>query len=239
MMRKLLIIDDDPQLVAFVIASLEPLGYSVDSRGDGQSGLDAALSGAYDMIVVDVVLPELRGFDLCRELRAKRPTLPIIMLSSQSDIVDKTLGLELGADDYVTKPVEIREFIARIEAIGRRYRAVASALSQRGPTLLTFGDMTIDQERMQVRRGATVIDLTATEFRLLEFLALNPGKPITRDEIRSEVWGYDSERYDQTVTTTLSRLRTKLEDDPLNPRFILTIRGVGYRFAEPAELEKK
>ena len=236
-MQKILIVDDDPELVRTVQTHLQNAGYQVSWVGDGNAALSTIERNRFDLLILDVVLPNMRGFDLCKEIRSVLPTIPILFLSGQSDPIDKILGLELGADDYLTKPFAPQELIARIRAILRRYSN--SQVQDQSPksdgSILDAGEIRIDFDKIAVYRRGEHIPLTATEFRFLACLASNGGRTLTRDQLREAVWGNLAPGFDQTVTSTLSRLRAKLEDDPDNPRYILTVRGFGYCFAMPSD----
>ncbi len=237
MSARLLIIEDDLELLQQLRAELLPLGYDVESASDGETGLTKALSDSFDLIIADVKLPMRSGFEICREVRFNRRNVPILILSAQSDVLDKVIGLEIGADDYLVKPFHARELTARIDALLRRAKRSATSASPSEESL-TFGDLTIDRPRMKVTRAGETISLSATEYRVLETLALQPGKVFSRNELRDAVWGYAASSFEHTVTTTLHRLRSKIETDPSHPVFIHSVRGVGYRFVEPKDLEK-
>ncbi len=235
MSEKILVIEDDLEMIELLRACSAEIGCEVDHETDGRIGLERAKQGEYRMVIVDVNLPTLGGFEVCRQLRAEKVSLPILMLTARADEIDKVLGLELGADDYVTKPFSVRELVARIKALVRRADISRSA-PQDNSARMKFADLEIDLTRRRVFRGTDRIDLTAVEFDLLVFLALHPGRPFSREELMREVWGYQSSGFEPTVTMHLSRLRAKVEPDPANPTFILTVRGVGYRFVEVEEL---
>lgn len=235
--NRILLIEDDLDLRNALQSRLTDEGFAVEVAGDGKVGLDQALANSYHLVVVDLNLPSLSGFEICRRLRKDKEQQAIMILTSQGDEVDKILGFEVGADDYVTKPFSIREMLGRVRAILRRSSALAVPLAAEQERQLVFGELVIDLFRRKVSRGGEAIDLTATEFDILETLALSPGKPFTRTELMEQVWGYKASSFDPTVTTHLSRLRAKLEPDPNSSRFIKTVRGVGYRFVEAHELE--
>ena len=235
MSERILVIEDDPEMVELLRGCSAEIGCEIDCERDGRAGLERALRGEYRVVIVDVNLPSLGGFEVCRQLRAEKLALPILMLTSRADEIDKVLGLELGADDYVTKPFSVRELVARIKALVRR-ADMNRATQQSSTARMRFGELEIDLTRRRVFRGTDRIDLTAVEFDLLVFLALHPGRPFSREELMREVWGYQSSGFEPTVTMHLSRLRAKVEPDPTNPTFILTVRGVGYRFVESEEL---
>jgi DNA-binding response OmpR family regulator len=223
-----LLIEDDPGVALSLRAALEREGYSVAWRSRGSEGIAYAREQAPQLIILDLRLPDGSGFDVCREMRRQGLRQPILMLTVQADEVDKVLGLEMGADDYVTKPFALRELLSRIRALLRRaYGELSGAESG----LLYAGDLTIDVERGRIERGRQSISLTPTEFRLLVYLVRHPGQALTREQIVDAVWGHtadvDSER---TVNVHIRRLREKVELDPNRPSLILTVPGIGYRF---------
>lgn len=237
MTQRILLIEDDRELVELLRSQAPEVGREVDFEMDGQAGLDRALGSDYQLVVIDVNLPSLSGFEVCRKLRQRKQEVAILMLTSRSEEIDRVLGLELGADDYVTKPFSVRELIARMKALLRRVEATAKMTGSGEKLVLSFGELEIDITRRKVTRAQTRIDLTAVEFDLLAFLARHPGRPFSRDELMREVWGYQSTGFEPTVTMHLSRLRAKIEPNPENPVYIRTVRGVGYRFVEPGELK--
>ncbi|MEM8584269.1 MAG: response regulator transcription factor [Bacteroidota bacterium] len=230
--RKALIVEDDKDIVALLRIHLQDLGCELTVAEDGRTGLEYGLTGAFDLIVLDIMLPGMEGTEVCRKLRGKEISSPILMLSAKSEEFDKILGLELGADDYITKPFSIREFIARVKAIFRRmerereYRAAGM-----GP-VLRFGELSIDLDKRKVSSEGQRIELSPKEFELLSLLASNPGKCYDRSRILNLVWGYDFEGYEHTVNSHINRLRAKIEPDMQKPMYILTNWGVGYRFNE-------
>lgn len=232
-MMRILTVDDDPAVCEELRVHLENAGYAVESVGDGPAALLALQQSHFDLLILDVVMPKMRGFDLCKQIRNEGAQVAILFLSGQSDPIDKTLGLELGADDYLTKPFVPQELVARVRAILRRYTLTPAAETSGEATksALVVGEITINFDQFKVTRRGVPVQLTATEFRLLACLASNRGRTLTRDELRDSVWGLVSSGFEQTITSTLSRLRNKLEDDPLNPRYLLTVRGFGYTFA--------
>ena len=233
-MNTVLVVEDDPDMARVIRTELEHSGLTVTHVADGQSGLEVALLQEFAVVVVDVNLPRKNGFDICREVRTKKPLQPILMLTSRSDEFDKVLGFELGADDYLTKPFSPKEFLARVRALMRRSQATLAAAAV--PEELRFGALLIDTLRRRVTYEGRDLNLTAIEYDLLYFLAIHAGQPFTRDDLMQHVWGYSSSGFDPTVTTQLSRLRAKIEPNPAKPTFVLTVRGVGYRFVEPQEL---
>lgn len=222
---KILIVEDEPSMVAGLRDNFEYEGYQVITAGDGVEGLERALADAPDLIVLDVMMPRMSGLDVCKQLKARRPSIPIIMLTARGQEVDKVVGLELGADDYVTKPFSIRELLARVKAVLRRARTLP-----REQERLSFGDVEIDLRKHQVQRGGRPIEFSAKEFELLKYFVCHPGETLSRDRLLDEVWGYEHYPTTRTVDTHIVRLRQKLEPNPEEPRFILTIHGVGYKF---------
>ena len=237
---KLLIIDDDIDLLHSLHSNLTSMGYEVITESNGEAGLQKAVADTYDVIISDVVMPGRSGLEICRELRSNRNCVPILFLSGQDDIVDRVVGLEVGADDYLIKPFHIRELTARVDALLRRVERIQLAVSQTDDQLvLVRGELVIDRPRMKVTQKNELLSLTATEYRLLEALALRPGKVLSRDDLNELVWGYATSSYDHTITTTMNRLRSKLEPNPRQPLYIKAVRGVGYRFAAPEELDEE
>jgi two-component system, OmpR family, alkaline phosphatase synthesis response regulator PhoP len=221
-----LIIEDDPALQRGLKDNFEARGYRVQLARDGRAGLTAALANPPDLLVLDIMLPKLNGYELCRAVRAKGLEMPIIMLTAKGQEEDIVRGLELGADDYVTKPFSIRELLARAQAFLRRRSATAS-------TVFQFGDCRLDTTAHKLFRNGRETVLTTKEFRLLEFLARSPGRALTRDQILDAVWGNEIIVNDRSVDRCVTTLRAKIEPDPHDPTFIQTIRDIGYRF-EPA-----
>lgn len=237
MNKKVLIIEDDRDIIDLIAIHLNDLGIELDWAVDGVEGLKKALSSDYQLIILDLMLPELDGIEICKRIREKNKALPILMLTSKSDEMDKILGLELGANDYVTKPFSIRELIARIKANLRSIDAVKKELIEPDDrNELAYDDLYINLEKRKVMLAGTKIDLTAKEFDLLSLFALHPGRSYTREELLNTVWGYQFVGYDHTVNSHINRLRSKIEDNPADPKFIKTVWGIGYRFAEHEEL---
>jgi two-component system alkaline phosphatase synthesis response regulator PhoP len=201
--------------------------------------LNMATEEEFGLVVLDIMLPDLDGFEICRRLRSEEPYVPILMLTSKSEEMDRVLGLELGADDYLTKPFSIRELIARVKAIFRRVESIASQ-SGNGEVkgILRIGELEIDVEKRKISLAGKPIELTVKEFDLLKLFSSNPGRAYSRELLLSMVWGYQFDGYDHTVNSHINRLRAKIEDDPANPKFIKTVWGYGYRFAEPEELQE-
>lgn len=224
-MTKILIVEDEPNMVAGLRDNFEFEGYEVLSAYNGVEGLERALAESPDLVVLDVMMPKMSGLDVCKQLKAKRPSIPIIMLTARGQEVDKVVGLELGADDYVTKPFSIRELIARVKAVLRRSRTLPKEHDR-----YSFGDADVNLHTCQVTRGGKDIELSAIEFELLKYFICHAGEVLTRDRLLEEVWGYDSYPSTRTVDAHLVRLRQKLEPDPEQPHFFLTVHGMGYRF---------
>jgi DNA-binding response OmpR family regulator len=204
-------------------------GYSVLLAETGTQALEIARGQDPHLILLDIRLPDISGFDVCRDLRAEGRAMPILMLTARDEEVDKVLGLELGADDYVVKPYSLRELISRIRALLRRAYGELAAVSREGQ--VSFGQVEVDLERLQVRRQGQQVELTSTEFRLLCYLVSHPNRPFSREALIEAVWGYDSRVGSiRTVDVHIRHLRQKLENDPANPRWLVTVRGIGYKF---------
>jgi DNA-binding response OmpR family regulator len=235
MSPKILIVDDDPQVVALVRPILEEASFEVVHAHDYHAGCLLAHSESPALFILDIVVPGGSGVDLCRKLRSEGITQPIIMLSSKSSEADRVLALELGADDYVVKPFSARELLARVRA-RLRSPAIQEPSVRPAQAELEFGDLRIDLNRKKVFKRGDHVELTATEYALLAHLARHSGTPLSREQLLNSIWGYDCEGYLHTVNTCVNRLRTKLEDNPARPRYVLTERGHGYRFVERQEL---
>ena len=228
-MARILVVEDEPTIAVALQDDLEVEGYSVEVATDGARAAALAPQGGFDLILLDVMLPEKDGFTLCRELRAQGLRTPIILLTAKGQEIDKVLGLELGADDYVTKPFSPRELLARIKALLRRATENGAAGSQRGH-VYEFADVRVDFERFEAWRDGQRIDLTATEFKLLRTFLTRQGRVLSIDELLEEVWGKDVFLTDRVIYTHINNLRNKLEPDPGNPQYLVTVRGLGYRF---------
>jgi DNA-binding response OmpR family regulator len=227
--ERILIVEDDPAVARGLEYGLASERFDVLLAETGRRALELARSDDPHLVLLDIRLPDVSGFDVCRQLRAEGMRVPILMLTACDEEVDKVLGLELGADDYVVKPYSLRELVSRIRAHLRRAYGELAA----DPTgeRLRFGDVEVDEERLQVTRGGRAVNLTPTEFRLLRYLVSNPGRPFGRGELIEAVWGYASDiGSDRTVDVHVRHLREKLEDDPSDPRWLVTVRGVGYKF---------
>ena len=227
--ERILIVEDEPAVARGLEYALTKEGFVVLQAATGQQALDLAHTRDPHLILLDIRLPDISGFDVCRQLRSEGARQPILMLTACDEEVDKVLGLELGADDYVVKPYSLRELTSRIRALLRRAYGELATASVGGR--LRFGDVEIDLERLQVTRHGKRVDLTPTEFRLLRYLVSNPGRPLSREELIEAVWGYASDiGSDRTVDVHVRHLRQKLEEDPADPRWLMTVRGVGYKF---------
>jgi DNA-binding response OmpR family regulator len=226
-MKRILVIEDEPQMLLGLRDNLELEGYEVQTAADGDEGLAKASTFDPDLVILDVMLPKKNGFDVCRELRVRSTSLPIVMLTARSAETDKVLGLELGADDYVTKPFSITELLARVRAVLRR----SGAQRQPPPVdLVRIGDIEIDFKLHQARRGKARIEFTAREFDLLRYFVQHTGQVVTREQILNEVWGYEEFPTTRTIDNFVAKLRQKIERAPHAPEHILTIHGSGYKF---------
>ena len=222
---RILIVEDEPAMVAGLRDNFEYEGYEVISAADGAEGLDRALADNPDLVVLDVMMPRMSGLDVCKQLKTQRPSIPIIMLTARGQEIDKVVGLELGADDYVTKPFSIRELMARVKAVLRRVSPQAPATE-----IYRFSDIEVNVRSNQVLRAGSPIDLSAKEFALLAYFVAHPAETLSRDRLLDAVWGYENYPNTRTVDTHIVHLRQKLEPNPEEPRFILTVHGSGYKF---------
>lgn len=226
---KILLVEDEPGLVITLTDRLRSEGFEIVSESDGKAGFDKASTGSFDAIILDVMLPKKNGYDVCRDLRQAGNSTPILMLTAKGETIDKVLGLKLGADDYLTKPFEVIELLARIEALLRRSPATTNGHSPDG---VYFGDVSIDFKRAEVIRNAEPVELSAMEFKLLQFLVENRGTVHSRDDLLDAVWGYDAMPATRTVDVHIAWLRQKLEPNPRHPKYIQTVHGLGYKFAD-------
>lgn len=233
MARKILIVEDDPDISNLVSLHLSELDFDVEIASDGVSGLHRATEGNHDLVILDLTLPGLDGLEICRRIRSGPTYVPILMLTARDSEVDRVLGLETGADDYLAKPFSVLELVARARALFRRVDALSSSQSKEDQDSITVGDLLIEPHRRRVvARGESVL-LTAKEFDLLLHFAQNSGRVFTRAQLLDSVWGYGHEGYEHTVNSHINRLRGKVEADPSQPRYIRTVWGVGYRFLDP------
>lgn len=227
---KILIVEDDSAVRLSLRATCQREGFKTVETGLGQEALRLVKAETPDLVLLDLLLPDMNGLDVCRAIRQQSGALPIIMLTAKNEEIDKVVGLELGADDYVTKPFSPRELIARIRAVLRRAQLRADAAAQvRKESALRFGRLAIKMAEREVTVNDRPVQLTATEFDLLAYLAQNPGIALTRDQLTSHVWGYDSEGDTRLLDTHIAHLRAKIEPDPSHPEHILTVRNVGYK----------
>jgi DNA-binding response OmpR family regulator len=223
--KRVLVVEDDPAIAMGLALTLTAEGYRVMTAADGEEGLELARKGA-DLIVLDVMLPRLNGFEVVKKLRGEGNPIPVIMLSARGAELDKVMGLELGAEDYITKPFGLAELLARVKAVLRR-----DAIARRPESVVRAASLEIDSGTREVKRGGERVELTATEFDVLSCLVKAEGKVLSREQILAKVWGANHHGTPRTVDNFVLQLRNKLEDDPQSPRHIVTVRGVGYRFA--------
>lgn len=224
--RRLLLVEDEPGLVMTLTDRLTADGYDVQTATEAQTGLEASLNGRFDVILLDVMLPGGSGLDICQAIRQRGIKTPILMLTARGQVVDRVVGLKLGADDYLVKPFEMAELLARIEALLRR-----SATPPQQPEAFRFGDIAVDFRRAEVTKGDAMLALSAREFKLLKYFIEHRGAALSRDELLNEVWGYTAMPSTRTVDVHVAWLRQKLEDNPRHPQYILTVHGLGYKFA--------
>ncbi len=234
--QQVLFIEDDQELASLLLMHFRELGYECEHAADGEMGLKLALAKNYNIILLDRMLPKRDGLEVLRELREKKRYVPILMLTARGDEIDKILGLEMGADDYVTKPFKMPELIARTRAVIRRAQVHATPPEEAEAASIQCGDLAIDTERRRVFLGPAPVLLTALEYDFLLFLAREPGRTFTREEILEAVWQCTFSGYEHSINSLIKRLRKKIEADAAHPKFILTVRGVGYRFAESNEV---
>lgn len=235
-MKNVLVVEDDKSISDLVEIHLKDLNCGVTKTFDGKDGLQLATGNNYDLIVLDIMLPNVDGLEICKEVRKKEDYTPILMLTSKSEELDKVLGLEVGADDYLTKPFGIREFIARVKAIFRRTEAFQKETENQSD--IVIGDIIIEVSKRKVKLSGNRIELTPKEFDLLLLLASHPGKTYTREQLLNILWGYQYNGYEHTVNSHINRLRSKIEKDLSNPAYILTSWGVGYRFNDIENFQK-
>lgn len=229
-MMKILLVEDESGLVLTLTDRLKSEGYDVVSKSDGVEGFEAAKTAEFDVIVLDVMLPKKSGYDVCRDLRQAAVKTPILMLTAKGETIDKVLGLKLGADDYLTKPFEMIEFLARVEALIRR--TSSPERSNGSNVVFKFGNVNVDLRRAEVTKSGRLVELSAMEFRLLQYLIENRGAVRSRDQLLDAVWGYDAMPNTRTVDVHIAWLRQKLEDNSKRPRFIQTVHGLGYKFCD-------
>jgi len=233
-MKKVLVIEDDKEIVNLLEIHLNDIDCEVLKAYNGKDGLHIALTENPDLIILDISMPEMDGIEVCKEIR-KTQSIPIIMLTAKVEEIDRVLGLEIGADDYITKPFSIREFIARVKAIFRRTKMDRESVESTTNAELRFTDLTINIDKRKVLQNDIKIDLSPKEFELLVLMASNPGKSYSRSNLLNLIWGYDFEGYEHTVNSHINRLRAKIEPEMANPTYIITTWGVGYKFNEDIE----
>jgi DNA-binding response OmpR family regulator len=237
MTHNVLVIEDQEDIAELVKLHLKDIDCRVKLAFDGVTGLSEAQAKSYDLIILDIMLPGIDGLEICKRVRARSIYTPILMLTSKSSELDRVLGLELGADDYLTKPFSVMELTARVKAIFRRVSAIATG-GTNSTAQVQVGELAIDVERRSVTLRGADIELTAKEFDLLLHLAQNPGRVYTREQLLDFVWGYNHSGYEHTVNSHINRLRAKVETDPANPSYVLTVWGVGYKFVDPATMKR-
>lgn len=228
MNKRILLVEDEPGLVLTLTDRLTSEGYEVTTEEDGDAGSRNALSNPYDLFILDVMLPGRSGLDICQDIRRKEIQTPILMLTARGQVVDKVVGLKLGADDYLTKPFEVPELLARIEALLRRVNMQARPATS--PEEYKFGDISIDFRSAEVKLKGEIIELSAKEFQLLKYFVEHRGATLSRDELLNEVWGYDALPSTRTIDVHVAWLRQKLEPNARRPQYILTVHGLGYKF---------
>ncbi|MEW6127904.1 MAG: response regulator transcription factor [Acidobacteriota bacterium] len=224
-MTKVLVVEDDPAMAVALRDGFDYEGYHVSVAKDGQAGLHAASEENWDIMILDVMLPKMSGLDVCKQLRNDGNQVPIILLTARGQEIDKVLGLKLGADDYVTKPFSFMELMARVEAILRRATKQTSNID-----IYSFGDVHLDFKKCEATKAHTPLELSHREFNILKYFIEHRGEVLTRDQLLDSVWGYESFPLTRTVDTHIAKLRQKIEDDPGNPNFIITVHRVGYKF---------
>jgi len=227
MNERILVVEDEEALRITLTDRLQSEDYTVESAADGEQGLQIALHGRFDLIILDVMLPRKKGFDVCRDIRRAGRTTPIIMLTARGETVDKVLGLKIGADDYLTKPFEMAELVARIEALLRR----APLRQSETDAVRNFGRLRVDLRGTSVSRDGKPVALSAREFQLLRYFIEHPGATLSREVLLKEVWGYNADAFTRTVDVHVASLRQKLEEDPKKPSLFTTVLGLGYKFA--------
>ena len=231
--KNVIVIEDDPEISQLLKIHLEDLDCSVSTFTDGKDGYEQILKREDDLVILDIKLPSMDGIEICQKVRAQEVVTPIIMLTARTEEIDRVLGLEVGADDYMTKPFSIREFIARVKAIFRRTKIIEERMNKtQTSNVISYEGLEIDVELRKVVVQESKVDLSPKEFELLVLMAANPGKSYNRSRLLSLIWGYDFEGYEHTVNSHINRLRAKIEPDMDHPKYIITTWGVGYKFNE-------
>jgi len=232
MTRRILVVEDDPEIAGLVQLHLRDQGWEAETVAEGRTALSRLAQHPYDLVVLDLMLPDLDGLEVCKAIRARPAYCPVLMLTARSSELDRVLGLELGADDYLTKPFSVRELVARVKAIFRRGDALStSGQGAAGKPLEAFG-ISLDPGKRRAAVNGRPVSLTAKEFDLLHHLMRHPGRVYSRAQLLEQVWGYGHEGYEHTVNAHINRLRSKIEADPARPRYVLTVWGVGYKFPD-------
>ncbi|MDX1487267.1 MAG: response regulator transcription factor [Acidiferrobacterales bacterium] len=240
MSRRILVVEDNLDIANLLSLHLADEGYTVDVAHDGDQGLSKALGQSYELVILDLMLPGVDGLEICRQLRAAPNYTPVLMLTARSTEIDRVVGLEIGADDYLTKPFSIRELVARVKALFRRMHALAPKTADEPPIdVIRAGPLLIDPDKRRVMVDDKPVELTAKEFDLLLHFARHPGRVYSRAQLLDLVWGYGHQGYEHTVNSHINRLRAKIERYPARPRYILTVWGVGYKFFEGEELSRE
>ena len=237
MAKRVLIVEDDQDISHLVALHLKDIDCEAESVADGKSGLERAQSGEHDLIILDLMLPGIDGLEICRRVRSQADYTPILMLTARTSEFDRVLGLELGADDYLTKPFSVLELVARVKALFRRMEALGSRDALAATAPIQLGELSIEPDKRSVEVRGEEVQLTAKEFDLLLHFARYPGRVFTRAQLLDQVWGYGHEGYEHTVNSHINRLRSKIEQDSARPRYILTVWGIGYRFSESPATE--
>ena len=232
MQKNVLVIEDNPDIANLVMINLRGKHMQVDHAANGNTGLRMALTGEYQLVILDLMLPGMDGMDVCRAMRRDKNYTPVLMLTAKTSELDRVLGLEVGADDYLTKPFSVPELVARVNAILRRSDEYQSAADIDGGEALHFGNLSVDPAKRQVMLGESSVELTAKEFDLLWHFASHPGRVYTRAQLLDSVWGYGHDGYEHTVNSHINRLRAKIEIDPARPSYVTTVWGVGYKFSD-------
>ena len=228
----LLVVEDDENISTAISEYFSRAGYNVKTVEDGLAGVKSALDDRPDAVVLDLMLPKMDGLAVCKELREKTNYLPILMLTAKDDVVDKVLGLEMGADDYITKPFSLRELEARIKSVLRRTRNAGGSDGLKNEAPIVRGKLRIDAAKREVSVGERQVELTPKEFDLLKLFASNPGRVFPRKYLLEKIWDYSYEGYDRTIDSHINRLRAKIEENPENPQMVLTVWGIGYKFSD-------
>ncbi|MEW8549542.1 MAG: response regulator transcription factor [Candidatus Thiodiazotropha endolucinida] len=236
MRRKVLIVEDEPDIDHLVQRHLNDFGCDADIAGNVAAAMNLFNKGGYHLVVLDLMLPDTDGLTLCRSMRAAGDYVAILMLTAKSTELDRVVGLEMGADDYLTKPFSVPELLARIKALFRRMEALPRGGATSGKQeIIERGGLSLDVDKRSVKIDGKLVELTAKEFDLLLYFARNPGRVFSRIQLLDKVWGYNHDGYEHTVNSHINRLRSKIETDPAAPRYVLTVWGVGYKFSEEQE----